>query len=240
MAPKSASEEALTHVLDDVFVLSRDNGLRQALQRGGFKKIQSVLAMSNTILTSLTYRGKDANNRPADIPILASEEGLINALKGYAAYSEAQLGRPLTLDDWLALTEESFDAYQGSSHLIFFVPSRPAAGLPPTVSATLQTTVGQVAQEVQAFKKGIKRDQSLFPIYKEEKDWDDWQRRTRAQATAQNVENVLDPSYTPVLPQDKELFNEQNKYMMAVFNSCVQTDFGKTLVRKFEGTHDAQ
>ena len=240
MAPKSPSEDALAHVLDNVFVLSKDSGLRQALQKGGFKKIQSVLTMSNAILSTLTYKGKDANGKPADLPVLPSEQGLINALKGFVAYSEAHMGRPLTPDDWLAVTEELFDEYQGSSHLIFFDPSKPSAGLPPTVSAALQTTVGQVAPEVLAFKRGIKRDQSLFPTYKEEKDWDDWQRRTRAQATAQGVENVLDPNYVPVLPQDIELFKEQNKYMMAVFNTCVQTDFGKTLIRKFEGTHNAQ
>jgi hypothetical protein len=188
----------------------------------------------------LVYKGRDPDGNPADLPLLLSEEGLLNALKGFAAYTEARIGRPLTPEDWLAVTEDEFDEYQGSSNLIFFDPSRPAAGLPPAVTATLQSTVGQVAPEVLAFKRGIKRDQSLFPVYKEEKDWDDWQRRTRAQATAQGVENVLDPTYVPVLPQDVELFKEQNKYMMAVFNTCVQTDFGKTLIRKFEDTHDAQ
>ena len=57
---------------------------------------------------------------------------------------------------------------------------------------------------------------------------------------AQDVDDVLDSTYVAVLPQDIELFKEKNKYMMAVFNSCVQTDFGKTLIRKFEGTHNAQ
>ena len=202
MAPKSASEEALAHILDQVFALPKDSSLRQALQKGGFKKIQSVLTMSHTVLTSLTYRGKDGTGKLADLPILPSELGLINALKGYAAFQEAHMKRPLTPDDWLTVTEASFDDYQGSSHLIFFDPSRPSAGLPPTVSATLQTNIGQVAQEVLAFKRGIKRDQSLFPIYKDEKDWDDWQRRTRAQATAQDVDDVLDSTYVAVLPQD--------------------------------------
>jgi hypothetical protein len=192
------------------------------------------------MMSSLVYKGKDDNGDPADLPLLLSEEGLLNALRGFAAHMEAHLGRPLTPADWLQVTEDEFDEYQGSANLIFFNPSRPAAGLAPTVSATLQATVGQVAPEVLAFKRGIKRDQSLFPVYKEDKDWDDWQRRTRAQATAQGVDNVLDVSYVPVLPQDIELFKEQNKYMMAVFNTCVQTDFGKTLIRKFEGTHDAQ
>ena len=237
---RSKSEEALTHILDDVFRLHKDSGLRLALQRGGFKKIQSVLSMTPGMMSSLVYKGRDDDNNPADLPIALNEEGLLNALKGFAAHTEAHLGRPLTPDDWLTVTEDQFDEYQGSSSLIFFDPSRPAAGLPPAIAATLQANVGQVAPEVLAFKRGIKRDQSLFPVYKEEKEWDDWQRRTRAQATAQGVENVLDPTYVPILPQDVELFKEQNKYMMAVFNTCVQTDFGKTLIRKFEDTHDAQ
>lgn len=241
MAPKTVAEEALTHLLDNVLMLGRDSSLRQALQAGGYKRIQGVISMDIATLQTLTYKGKDATTGKAiDLNIISSEQGLIKALKGYAAYNEAQLGHRLTPDDWLAVTADSFDDYQGSSHLIFFNPNQPSAGLPPPVAATLQTTVAQVAPDVLAFKRGIKRDQSLFPVYKEERDWDDWQRRTRAQATAQGVENVLDISYHPVVPQDKELFNEQNKYMMAVFTACVQTDYGKTLIRKFEGTHDAQ
>ncbi len=240
MAAKTASEQFLTHILNDVFVLAKDSSLRQALQRGSFKKIQSVLAMSHTVLTSLTYRGKDGDGEHVDLPILPSEQGLINALNGYGAYNEDHMGRSLAPDDWLDVTEEEFDDYHGSAHLIFFDPNRPLAGHPPTISATLQASVGQVAHEVLALKRGIKRDQSLFPIYKDKKEWDDWQRGTRAQATAQDVENILDSAYVPVLPQDIELFKEQNKYMMAVFSSCVQTDSGKNLIRKFEGTHDAQ
>ena len=105
-------------------------------------------------------------------------------------------------------------------------------------TATASATI--VAPDVLAFRRGIKRDQSLFPTFKDEKEWDDWQRRTRAQATAQCVERVLDPGYTPLSPDEKELFWEQQKYMMAVFNTCVQTDYGKGLIRKYEGTHDAQ
>ena len=146
MAPqtRSKSEEALIHILDDVFRLARDSGLRLALQRGGFKKIQSVLSMTPGIMSMLVYKGKDDDGNPADLPIALNEEGLLNALKGFAAHTEAHLGRPLTPDDWLVVTEDEFDEYQGSSSLIFFDPSRPATGLPPAVSATLQTTVGQV------------------------------------------------------------------------------------------------
>ncbi len=69
--------------------------------------------MSHAVLTSLTYKGKDDDEKLVDLPILPSEQGLISALKGYAAYNEAHMGRSLTPADWLKVTEESFDDYQG-------------------------------------------------------------------------------------------------------------------------------
>jgi hypothetical protein len=44
------------------------------------------------------------------------------------------------------------------------------------------------------FKKGIKRDPRLFMVYKDEKQWDNWQCSTLALVHAQGVEEVLDPS----------------------------------------------
>ena len=84
MAPKtrSQSEEALKYILDEVFVLPADSGLRLALQRGGFKKIQSVLSITPAMMSLLVYKGKDDDGHPADLPLLLSEEGLLNALRG--------------------------------------------------------------------------------------------------------------------------------------------------------------
>ena len=76
MGSTSASEEALTHILDNVFCLGEDSPLRLALENGGFKKIQSVATMSNAVLTSLRYRGKDGNGKAANLPILLNEQGL--------------------------------------------------------------------------------------------------------------------------------------------------------------------
>ena len=153
----SESEAALIHILDNVFVLAKDSSLRQALQQGGYKRIQGVVGISNTTLASLTYKGKDASNKAVELPILLREQGLINALKGYAVYTEARMGRPLKPKDWLMITEEAFDEYQGTSHMIFFDPSRPPARLPPAVTATVQSTIGQVAPEVLDIKRVTKR-----------------------------------------------------------------------------------
>jgi hypothetical protein len=245
-SPNVTSAQALEHVLDNVLGLRLTSGLRLALEGDGYVKLSTVLAITQDHINSLSYYEIDDLD-DAGVPIRPprgislAERGMLESLKGYAVHHQARLGRTLTPREWMEVTEDDFDDYQSSADRIFFDPSRPAAGLSPGTAAVVkQTTVAQVAQEVQSFKRGIKRDQSLFPVYKQERDWDDWQRRARAQACAQGVENVLDPSYIPVLPQDIVLFKAQNQFMYATFTECIQTDFGKRLVRTYEHTKDAQ
>ncbi len=93
---------------------------------------------------------------------------------------------------------------------------------------------------VAEFKKGIKRDMSYFPTLKQDKQWDNWNRATLAQAQAQDVSNVLNPKYSPTDPTAIALFHEQQKYMYAAFERHLQTDKGKALVRSHHGTSNAQ
>jgi len=53
------------------------------------------------------------------------------------------------------------------------------------------------------FKKGIKRDASLFVKLKDLRQWDSWHHSTVAQAQAQDVSDVLDQLFKP-LPAEKE------------------------------------
>ena len=241
--PSANTRDALKHVLDNVLCLPHTSGLRQSLQNAGFVKIQQVVSMSTTTMKALSYKTKVAST-VVNMGLLLSEEETLMALQGFARFHIARLGRPLSADDWCSFSEEEFDEYQGSYHAncIATPPPMTPVGTPfmPLPNPMAPPSVPPPLSEVAAFRRGIKRDQSLFPILKEEKDWDDWQRRMHTQATAQGVEAVLDQYYKPTTPQDYALFREQNKYMMAVFTTCVQTDYGKGLIRKYEGTYDAQ
>ncbi|MGL4349116.1 MAG: hypothetical protein ACRCT2_00790 [Plesiomonas shigelloides] len=203
--------------------------------------------MSASTISSLAYKTKVAS-ATITVQLLLGEIETLSALQGFARYKEAQTGRALIPADWITVTEEEFDIYQGSYHRNVVpspgipAPTTPMPGTNQPVldpgGATTNTTAPPLS-EVAIFRRGIKRDQSLFPVYKDDKEWDDWQRRMRTQATAQGVENVLDALYTPP-PKDYDLFEEQCKYMMAVFTTCVQTEYGKSLIRKYEGSNDAQ
>jgi hypothetical protein len=61
-----------------------------------------------------------------------------------------------------------------------------------------------------------------------------------AQAHAQDVDDVLDPTFHPSKPKDKLLFEEKQKYVYAIFEPKLLADKGKALVHEYEATLDAQ
>ena len=105
-------------------------------------------------------------------------------------------------------------------------------GLPPNFK--------NIHTPAETFKKSIKRDSSRFTIFKDGKFWDNWRRSTLATARAQNVEDVLDPTYQPVTEDEIELFKEKKKFMYSVFTATLQTDWGKKYVREHEADFNAQ
>ncbi len=70
---------------------------------------------------------------------------------------------------------------------------------------------------VREFKRGIKWDITQFIALKDDAMWDNWNRSTIAQARAQDIAHVLDPTYIPPTHEARELFIEQQKFMYAVF-----------------------
>jgi hypothetical protein len=61
-----------------------------------------------------------------------------------------------------------------------------------------------------------------------------------SQARAQDVSEVLDPSYVPTTKQAKKLFNEKQKYVYSVLESKVINDKWMAIVQEYKDTSDAQ
>jgi hypothetical protein len=210
---KYTSRDALKHVLDKVFCLPDDSGLRNALQAGGYFRLSQVLSMSQAIMKALHHKAY-VDGKVIYIGILPVEEGLLQALQGFAAFTETKLGRILTPAAWLLVTEYEFDAFQGSSHWRMalsvtpmstssngdeykrfyhrkmVLPMPTGSNVMPTPAHIKYPSVPPPFSEVPAFNRGIKSDQSLFPVFKQEKDWNGPKHRLHIQATAQRVDNV--------------------------------------------------
>ena len=64
---------------------------------------------------------------------------------------------------------------------------------------------------------------------------------SRIVAKTHECSDVLDPNYTPGSePEEQELLEAKQTFMFSVFNTNLQTDMGKTIVRRHLASTDAQ
>ena len=91
------------------------------------------------------------------------------------------------------------------------------------------------------FKRGIKRDISAYPTLKDEKYYESFQRCVLVTARGHDCEEILQPTFRPRGDADSlEFFRLKNDFMYSVFNKCLLSDMGKTIVRKHLDNMNAQ
>ena len=72
-------------------------------------------------------------------------------------------------------------------------------------------------------------------------NFDGFKRSLFIVAKTHECSDVLDPTYTPSSePEEQELFEAKQTFMFSVFNTNLQTDMGKTIVRRHLASTDAQ
>ena len=114
------------------------------------------------------------------------------------------------------------------------VPSGP-------ISSSRPTGYSPAAIELMCFKKGIKREIAAHPSLKDERYFDGFKRSLLIVAKTHECNEVLDPNYTPGSePEAKELFEAKQTFMFRYFNANLQTEMGKTIVRRHLANTDAQ
>ena len=145
---------------------------------------------------------------------------------------------PFTLDQWSQHTSTMFRAYL-IQHLANPIGPEPVPSGP--ISSSRPSGYSPAAIELMGFKKGIKREISAYPSLKDERYFDGFKRSLFIVAKTHECSEVLDPNYTPGSePEEKELFEAKQTFMFSVFNSNLQTDMVKTIVRKHLAHTDAQ
>ena len=119
-------------------------------------------------------------------------------------------------------------------------PIGPEPVLSGPIPSSRSTGYSPAAIELMGFKKGIKREIAAYPSLKDERYFDGFKRSLFIVAKTHECSEVLDPNYTPGSePEEKELF-EAKQIVFSVFNANIQTDMGKTIVRRHLAYTDAQ
>ena len=114
------------------------------------------------------------------------------------------------------------------------VPSGP-------ISSPRPTGYSPAAIELMGLKMSIKREIAAYPSLKDERYFDGFKRSLFIVAKSHECNEALDPTYTPgSSPEEQELFEAKQTFIFSVFNNNLQTDKGKTIVRRHLANTDAQ
>ena len=145
---------------------------------------------------------------------------------------------PFTPDKWSQQTSTMLRTY-----LIQHLPNPNGSEPVPSgpIPSSRPTGYSQAAIELMGFKTGIKREIAAYPSFKDERYFDGFKRSLLIVAKTHECNEVLNPKYTPGSePEQQELFEAKQTFMFSVSNAILQTDMGKTIVRRHLANTDAQ
>ena len=136
---------------------------------------------------------------------------------------------PQDYDEWRTTPPEEEVHFQTPSKLVS-----------PATPRSMATSVASESYiTLSNFKKGIKRDASAYPIFKNERYYNTFIRHFKATAKAQGLNSLMDPNFTPGSDEyEQQLFQDQQDFLYSVLISSLKTDFSEALVKDHEG--DAQ
>ena len=136
---------------------------------------------------------------------------------------------PQEYDEWRTTPPEEEVHFQTPSKL----------GSPATPRSMATSVASESYITLSNFKKGIKRDASAYPIFKNERYYNTFIRHFKATAKAQGLNSLMDPNFTPGSDEyEQQLFQDQQDFLHSVLISSLKTDFSEALVKDHEG--DAQ
>ena len=153
---------------------------------------------------------------------------VLNQRQAFGQFHYIQID-PQDYDEWHTTPPEEEIQFQTCSKL----------GSPTTPRSTVSSEASESYITPTNFKKGIKRDASAYPIFKNERYYNTFTRHFKATAKAQGLNSLMDPNFTPGSDEhEQQLFEEQQDFLYSVLISSLKTEFSEALVKDHEG--DAQ
>lgn len=192
---RAQNEVALQHILK-VMYHEPDSVLHKALAHASISKILYLVSMSDDDIKALEYPVTDEATGDITLHELANVwKAHILIIQEYVLYRQ-DLEDPID-NKWTDITADQLNAYRVFSSFRVYIKTQMPNSLKPNYPPCTDSTA------VSNSKKGIKRDPTVFRVFKQQSDWDDWSNHIIITARGQAVEDVLDSSYKPVDSDEK-------------------------------------
>ena len=222
-----------------------DHLIRRLLRRESLTSISDLYTLTPEQLEGMRVENEDGDL--VRVPF-GPRQRLCAPVAYRDCYNAVDQSRNFSAMDWLNVTLADFTSFlEGYAFSAYLHRGRTVAlgdtGLPsfPTRSSTTQHSSSTPSNSaLDAFKKTIKRDPSQFVAFSDRCLWASWNLQFTATARAQDLQDVLNPSFIPKDVDSRAVFRAKNEYLFSVFVSKLTTDEGKTLVRAHSKTFDAQ
>ena len=201
--------------------------------------ITHLLIMPEATIDAMTYNdpGDGTQGATADLPLQKVHKWTLKAFQSYARYcSDVEGADYANLDEWRAINHGEFQIFQLNIFPSIGYTNTPIHGTTAGRPGATHSPPSPLAE----WKKGVKRDMTLYIELRQVKEWDRWNTQLCATTRTQEVDRVLNPNFRPRDAEDRALFEAQQNYMYAVFECTMLMDTGKTFICKFESTADAQ
>lgn len=228
--------------------------IRLALAKEHADDFFSLFSLSRANLSNLTYNDPTQVDQP-EVPLPLGYRQALLIPTGYRVHFQRKTGNAMKVDDWTNIAEDDFIDYRLSHAHELYVNDKhlplvsSSTSLTTTTGTTPNVTTGSSHNAnnsnkygIVAFKKSIKRDAGQFRTFADDKQWANWRLHFVATARAQDLQDVLDPSFVPDAtdPDAVAVFHAKNEFLFSVFVDKLLTDEGKAMVRAHAATFDAQ
>ena len=136
---------------------------------------------------------------------------------------------PQDYDEWRTTPPEEEVHFQTPSKL----------GSPATPRSMATSVASESYITLSNFKKGIKRDASAYPIFKNERYYNTFIRHFKATAKAQGLNSLMDPNFTPGSDEyEQQLFQDQ-QYSRSEINRITKYLTNIKLDDTWRGTNES-
>jgi hypothetical protein len=163
---RAEAKSAFNHILDSVLDRMDGSSLKTALGEDGIDDIFSLISLSDTGID--TSQCKDPNNNNVSTNVGLADKILLRSFLKHHYVEIKLIG-----DDWDKMTQTDFYNYRVDPKNMPFVPSAADTTLP---SINTRAQIQHTYLPAEMFRRGIKRDATLFPTLTDEKFNDSWHR----------------------------------------------------------------